>query len=853
MLSYRRCAQALTLLFAGSLPLTGFADVVATSRDGVWQVLDRMPPQVTAQPAWIRPQIYAPAQLDHASLSRLLSAAPLEGTAAAANPLTVILPMPQGGFASFAVIESPVMEPPLQAQFPQIRTYLGQGIDDPTATVRFDRTPLGFHAQVLAPTGAVYIDPYSRGDTTHYAVYFKRDYSKANDGWVCTAGEDEIPVEPAGGETDTPSGTTLRTYRLACACTGEYAAFFGGTVANAQAAIVTAVNRITGVYEKECAIRMVLVGNNSSVVYTNGSTDPYTNSSGSTMLSQNQTTLDSVIGSANYDIGHVFSTGGGGIAQLGCVGVAGAKAKGVTGLPSPTGDPFYIDYVAHEMGHQYGANHCFNSSTSACSGNRSATHAYEPGSASTIMGYAGICGADDLQPHSDPYFGFDGHDAIIAYTSAGAGGGSPSTTGNSIPAVNGGPDYRIPANTPFALTATGSDGNGDTLTYSWEEADLGATTTLAQGDTGSGPIIRVLNPTVSPTRTVPRLSNLLANTTVVGERLPTTTRTLNWRVCARDNRANGGGWNSDSVVISVTNTGAAFAVTSPNSAVSWSGTQTVTWNVAGTTASPISCANVDILLSTDGGNTFPTTLLASTPNTGSAVVTLPSISTSAARIKVAAVGSIFFDLSNSNFTITPAPPANDSCANAATLAVGSTPFTTVGASTDGPLETGCAFCCSDFQVNQDVWYTFQAPCTGRVTVSLCGSSYNSKLAVYEGAACPTSVGSAMDCDDDACAPSGPSSLSWEAIAGALYKVRVGGFQSATGSGTINVTCVPAGCYANCDGSTSAPVLNVADFTCFLQRYAGGEPYANCDGSTVEPVLNVADFTCFLQQFSAGCP
>jgi hypothetical protein len=710
------------VLLAGSSAALGA--VVAKSPDGVWGLLDTMPKDVAAAPAWVRPNRMAPAELDQAKLTALLTAAPLEGTPAAAHPLTVVLPTPDGRFQRFAVIESPIMEPGLAAQFPQIHTYLGQGIDDPTATARFDVTQLGFHSQVLSRNGAMYIDPYSRNDTTHYSVYFKRDYSKPNDGWTCATEDVDLhlppPPPPQNGVTDTPSGTTLRTYRLACAADAEYTAFFGGTVANAQAAIITAINRVTGVYETECAIRLILVSNNSSVIYTSSSSDPYHNNNGSTMLNENQSTLDSVIGTANYDIGHVFSTGGGGIAVLGCVGVAGSKAKGVTGLSSPTGDAFYIDYVAHEMGHQFGANHNFNSTSGSCGGgNRSAAHAYEPGSASTIMGYAGICAPDDLQPHSDPYFGFDGHDAIVAYTSSGAGvGNTQVATGNAIPSVNGGSDYTIPANTPFTLTATGSDADGDTLTYSWEEADLGAATTLAQGDTGSGPIIRVLNPTTDPSRTIPRLSNLLANTSLIGEHLPTTTRTLNWRVCVRDNRANGGGWNSDNVTVNVTNTGAAFAVTSPNSAVSWTGAQTVTWNVAGTTSAPISCANVAILLSTDGGNTFPTTLLASTPNNGSAVVSMPNISSATARIKVAAVGNIFFNISGTNFTITP---------------------------------------------------------------------------------------------------------------------------------------VPAACYANCDGSTTDPVLNVGDFTCFLQKYAAGDPYANCDGSTTDPVLNVGDFTCFLQKYAAGCP
>ena len=432
--------------------------------------------------------------------------------------------------------------------------------------------------------------------------------------------------------------------------------------------MVTCINRCTGVYETEMAIRMSLVANNSSIIYTNASTDPYTNSNGSTMLTQNQTTCDSVIGTANYDYGHVVSTGGGGVAQLGVICVAGSKAKGVTGSPSPTGDAFWIDYVVHEMGHQFGANHTFNSSTSNCGGgNRSASHAYEPGSGSTIMAYAGICGADDLQPHSDPYMAFDSLDAINAFSGTFTGSGTGYTcavktaTGNNSPTVNAGSNYTIPISTPFALTAaSASDPDGDALTYCWEERDLGASITLAAGDNGSSPIIRTFNPSTSPTRIIPNLTALLNNTTTLGERLPTTSRTMTFRCTVRDNKAAAGTTGSATMTVTSTTSSGPFTVTSPNTAVSWqAGAQTVTWNVANTTAAPVSCANVDIYLSTDGGNTWPATLATAVPNNGSAVVTIPSVNTSTARIKVQGSGNIFFDVSNVNFTITPvAPPGN---------------------------------------------------------------------------------------------------------------------------------------------------------------------------------------------------
>ncbi|MFN0134075.1 MAG: reprolysin-like metallopeptidase [Phycisphaerales bacterium] len=842
----------IVLLAAGQ---AASADVIATSQDGAWSFLDAAPVVDLVKPAWIRPGVAKHAVVNWARLSAVLAAAPLEGTPEAGiAPAIVTLPMPDGSFARFRVVESPVMEPELAVQFPEIKTYLGQGIDDPQASVRFDTTPQGFHSQLLSPNGAVYIDPFSRGDSSLYSVYYKRDYTKKNDGWECHTPQGARPPMLPGG-IDTTNGATLRTYRLANACTGEYAAFHGGTVALAQAAIVTAINRVSGVYELDLSVRMVLVANNTSIVYTNSGTDPYTNNNGVTMLGQNQTTCDSVIGNANYDIGHVFSTGGGGVAGLRVVGVTGQKARGVTGLGSPIGDPFYIDYVAHEMGHQFGGNHTFNSPTGSCSGNRNASTAYEPGSASTIMGYAGICGADDLQPNSDPYFSFISLDEIVAWISVAPGNGNTQVaTGNTWPSVSGGPDYTIPANTPFELVASGSDPNGQTPTFCWEQRNLGAAISLAAGDNGTSPIIRSLIGTVNPIRTLPRLSNLLANTTLLGERLPTTNRNLSFRVVARDNRAGGGAFNTDDVSLTVVS-GAAFAVTAPNTNVSWpaNSSQTVTWNVSGTNAGSINCANVAIRLSTDGGLTFPTVLLASTPNDGSQSVTIPAPASTIARIKVAAVGNIFFDVSNVNFTITaPTGPANNQCAAAITVTNGSTPFTTVAATTDGPAELLCNFCCGDAQINQDVWYTYTATCTGTATASICSATYDSKIAIYAGSGCPTVNSTAIACDDDFCGPSAGSQVTWNVTNGNIYKIRVGGFNTATGTGNLVLSCGTAACYANCDGSTIAPILNINDFTCFTNRFAAGDTYANCDGSTIAPVLNVNDFTCFLNRFAVGC-
>lgn len=607
-------------------------------------------------------------RLNIGQLRSLLAQAPHEQNPnAAADALVIAIPTPTEGVARFQIVESPIMAPELAAKFPAIKTFAGQGIDDPTATIRCDITPAGFHAQVLSAAGGYYIDPWPSGGADFYASYDARAGSPVEEAvreWPTTGETDSLPGPLAAGRlvsSDGPeplssarSGTQLRTYRLAVAATAEYTAFHGGTVPAGQAAIVTAINRVSGIYERDLSVRLELVANNDLLVYTNGSTDPYTNTDPSALVSQNQTNIDAVIGNSNYDIGHVFSTGGGGLAYLGVVGYTGWKARGATGISNPTGDSFYVDYVAHEMGHQFNAHHTFNVSDSQ----RDATAAYEPGSGSTIMAYAGLFGANNLQTHSDDYFHSKSFDEIITFVDATISSvGTRTSTGNNIPVVDAGADYTIPARTSFALTATGSDLDGDTLTYCWEERDLGPAQSLSDPDNGSSPLFRSFSPTTTPTRYFPRLTNLLANTASVGEKLPTTNRTLNFRMTARDNRSGGGGVNTDDVQLTVVDTGAPFQVTSPNSAVTWLGgtTQTVTWNVAGTTANGINASNVDILLSTDGGNTFAVLLASDIPNDGAQDIVVPNTASTTARIKVQPVGNVFFDVSDYNLTVQQGP------------------------------------------------------------------------------------------------------------------------------------------------------------------------------------------------------
>jgi reprolysin-like metallo-peptidase family M12B/putative Ig domain-containing protein len=624
----------------------------------------------------IVPRKYRTVQLNKSVLKNLLALArpetsgPIETTG-----VEIQIPLPGGGVQRFLIQDSPIMEPKLAARYPDIKTYVGQGVDDPSTTMRIDFTPRGFHAIILSPAGQVYIDPYSRDTDTHYISYFKRDFLATNKPFSCGVDSQTAAAEALAPSSvaSRPTGGTLRTYRLALACTGEYAAAVctpnAPTVSATLAAMITSVNRCSAIYERELAIRFILVSNNDRIIYLDGSSDPYTNGSGSTMLSQNQSNIDSVIGSANYDFGHVFSTGGGGIAYLGIICINGSKAKGVTGTANPIGDPYDVDYVVHEMGHQFGANHPFAGTGGSCSGNQNLASAYEPGSGTTIMAYAGICSPQDLASHSDDYFHTINYDEIDGYTSGtGSSCAQLSSTGNTPPAIAPLSGYTIPAQTPFSLTASASDPDGDTVTYCWEEFDKGPIQdpTAEPRDNGSSPLFRSFPPTTNPTRIFPSLTYILnnqnvppatVNTLATGEYLPTTSRNMVFRVTVRDNHPGGGGSNYSSSTVSAVNSAGPFVITAPNSGATIAGgtPQTVTWNVANTNVSPINCANVKISLSTDGGNTFPIVLASSMPNIGIALVTIPNtanVATTQGRIKVEAVGNIFFDISDANLTIT---------------------------------------------------------------------------------------------------------------------------------------------------------------------------------------------------------
>ena len=604
------------------------------------------------------PSDYRVVRLDVPAMASRLDAAPKTRDGLAAGE-SIAIPLPEGGFVDVRVAEASILAPALQAKYPEIRTYLADG--EGSIRGRLSFTPEGFRGMLFTPGGMVYVDPYARGDRENYVVYYSRDLEI--DPSLRGKLDDEVLIETEQEAHRQPgqkaaNGATLRTYRLAVAATGEYTAVFGGTVAQGMAAITTTMNRVTGIYENDLSVSFQLVANNDQVVYTNGSTDPYSNSNPSALLNENQANLDAVIGSANYDVGHVFTTGGGGLASLGVICNNSAKARGETGLPNPVGDAFDVDFVAHEIGHQFSGNHTFNGDSGNCAGgNRNGPTAYEPGSGSTIQAYAGICGNDNLQNNSDAYFHGVSLDEMTAHITVGSGStcGTTVPTGNTIPSVTVPGNYTIPADTPFALTGSATDDTPNSLTYVWEEFDLGP---QADVNAGTIPLFRSFTPTASPTRYFPQLDRLVDGLPpVIGETLPSGGETLTFRLTARDNRAGGGAINDASLNVSVVDTGAPFEVTFASTAgQSFGSSATITWNVAGTDANGINAANVDILFSDNDGASFDYVLAPGTPNDGSQVVSFP-VATSQGRILVRGTGNVFFNVNAEAFSTTSANPS----------------------------------------------------------------------------------------------------------------------------------------------------------------------------------------------------
>jgi len=581
----------------------------------------------------------------------------------------ITIPNSEGKLERFLVWESSNFDPELQVKYPEIRAYQGQGIDDKTAKIYFSVAPIGMQTMVFRPAKPTEYIEQNPDDKSEYVLFKSADNAASKMNLDCQTAD--VITESKSTTSKTASNAkALKTFRLALSCTGEYATFFGGTKTGALAGMNATLTRVNGVFDKDLSVKLVLIANNDAVVYLDAATDPYSVPSvgaadpGGTWGQEVQTTLTNVIGNANYDIGHLFGGSGGG-GNANCIGCVCVNPTSDTPLgkgsaytsPSdgkPQGDTFDIDFVAHEMGHQLGGSHTFSHA-----GEGSGTQ-YEPGSGSTIMGYAGVTRNYDVQNNSDDYFSYG---SIIQIQNNLAGKTCPVTTviTNNPPVIVAGEDYTIPISTPFVLTGTGSDAEGNLITYTWEQFDSAITTfgsnSIAYATKPDGPMFRSFPPTTSPVRYFPALSSVLNNQlTTTWESLSSIAKTMNFTLTGRDNAPAGTAQtNTDAMVVTVSAAAGPFAVTSQNAEnIGWAkgSTQTITWSVNNTNTLPGSSA-VNIKLSLDGGLTFPTILASNTPNDGSETVLIPSgidVSTNC-RLLIQPVANIYYAVNSTPFAL----------------------------------------------------------------------------------------------------------------------------------------------------------------------------------------------------------
>ncbi|MBL7818452.1 MAG: hypothetical protein JNL70_25800, partial [Saprospiraceae bacterium] len=696
--------------------------------------------------------------------------------------LRVEIPMLDGSTQIFNIVESPVLEDPLKPNWIPVKTYQGHS-DDLRTIIRFSVSEFGVTIFMNTPQGVLTLEPVDLS-TQKYKIS-----NVENPDFKCLKDEvSGLSAQAAAAVSCNSYGGTRRDYRFAMAATGEYTTFRGGT-ATVQSDITNLINYLNVLYEVEMALHFNLATGNDNIIYTSGATDPFTPDGGgnaSAAAAQagfSSAALIAVMPEANYDIGHVLhyeATGGGWSGQAGpgpCSG--GGKARGwsqirlgATFSIGPFGGVF-----GHEVGHQLGANHPFFGNAGSCAGgNRNPATAYEPGAATSFMSYNGSCSPQNIGSGSrDLYFHITNLNEMRAFlTGSGNSCSSPTVTSNSAPAANGNPNsltFNIPTRTPFELTGSATDPEGNPLTYCWEEYDTDLASSgaapNAAATTNNQPLFRSFPPTTSSKRIVPQLSDILAGTQTQGEILPEVARTMKFRLTVRDRYTSGGltlgGWSCDEITINVVDIGATgFSLTSQNTTTSWTAngtnTATITWNVANTTAAPISCANVNILLSTDNGQTFPYTLASNVPNNGSVSVVIPSYPTFTGRIKIVpAANNIFFDINNAPITITSSCTAEaasvtpttsvTALAGAAALNLGLTPqygttqtswtanvptgtptmpltFNQNGAGCAAPFSNSPAYTTYNFQVGLQGSYTFTLNSSSSTVMNLYQTSFD---------------------------------------------------------------------------------------------------------------------------------
>lgn len=604
---------------------------------------------------------------DLEGLKFILNKAPHERLGS--SDVTLDLPLPDGGSATFTLLNSPIIEPGLSQKYPDIQTFRVVDKHNLHNTGRVELTSRGFRGMFRYNGDLVYIDPVKNQNGFH--TYFESDYAaleKKEPSPEASCGFDEhemnkdfTPLPRNDKAFQTPQkialGGNLRTYRFAVATTGEYTQELGGgTLGGGLAAVVSAVNRVNVFLETDVAIRLILIANNDAIIFTDPNTDPFTDQSRTGVMTDSHGVITASIGVENFDIGHVFGTFGGGVVSGSNVCVDSRKGSGVTGIGN-AGEIRFINFLAHELGHQFSAPHSFNGSTGACTSiQRKSIGSVEPHSGSTFMSYIGVCGEENLKGVRGRFFHNSSMTFItdfVADSSTGGSCGAPLATTNSGPVIDAGADGTIPMSTPFTLSGQARDADGDGLVHIWEQVDLGAPNASAAdfADEGTRPLFRSFTPSTALSRTFPQLERILAGDRVIGEVLPSTDRDLTFRMTTRDGV---GGVADDERIISVTTAAGPFTIETPANASLRAGvSHTVIWDVANTASAPVNCATVNLSLSTDGGNSFNYELAASTPNDGSAMVMFPNVTTSTGRLRASCNNQPFFAINDTNFTMTP--------------------------------------------------------------------------------------------------------------------------------------------------------------------------------------------------------
>lgn len=614
-----------------------------------------------------QPERYTTWQLDFKELKQHLLSAPHESSAARRGACLVEIPVHEGQTEVFSMWATDIMAPELQAKFPDIRTYSGESQSTPGKLVRMTLSSArGLHVMIARPDmGIDYIEPYLWGQTAFYMQFDRQALSsqKPPDFTATDLTPAALPTDktnPAAESRGSLAPVVLRTLRFTVSTTTEFDEDHGGTKESVMAAVVDYTNRTNVAYERDCAMRLQLVGSNDKLVVNPQNPFTPTDDNGA-MAGKNRLYTNTLVGANNYDIGHVLRRGGGGVALglgIACtVGKAGGCSAG-SGGPD-YGDSF-VGVIGQETGHQLNAGHTWNFCGEGNS-QRSGNSAYEPGSGSTIMSYAGACSPNNVVGTFDLYYHAGSIQEIRTFADE-AGCGAATTTTNSTPVAS--LDYRdgfyIPIKTPFELKGTATDADGsDVLTYSWEEMDLGPESPIA-APTGNAAIFRTFPAVTNNNRYFPTLNAILSGLNGgPAETLPAYTRDLTFRFTVRDNHPGAGGVHWQNMAFKAFEGAGPFMVTLPNATLTYTWQigeyERVTWDVANTHKAPVNCEKVNILLSTDGGKTFPIVLAAETPNDGSQYVLVPKINgagfSGAARVKIESVGNVFFDISNRNFTI----------------------------------------------------------------------------------------------------------------------------------------------------------------------------------------------------------